>query len=286
MHELTDSDSLALRLRDMLRHRFGDEVSTDDLDRSSLAELLVKANHASQRRYRADRNVDFDLIRLLCAVALCSPTKSDLQQRDIIILENREQRQRITALLGEPWIDAAPSFLVFCGNNRRQRQLHQWHGRRFANDHLDAFFNAAVDAAIALAAFVAAAEAVGLGCCPISAIRDYAEDVSAVLELPAHVFPLAGLTLGWPVEQAQVSLRLPLAVTVHRDRFDEASLRKGVVEYDRRRAEVQPYRRQRDQEEDGISDDYGWSKDKVLQYATPLRADFGAFVRSKGFDLS
>jgi len=30
---------------------------------------------------------------------------------------------------------------------------------------------------------------------------------------------------------------------------------------------------------------YGWSEDKPRQYAEPLRADFGAFVRVKGFRL-
>ena len=30
---------------------------------------------------------------------------------------------------------------------------------------------------------------------------------------------------------------------------------------------------------------YGWSEDKARQYAEPLRADFGAFVRKKGFNL-
>jgi nitroreductase/FMN reductase [NAD(P)H] len=64
-----------------------------------------------------------------------------------------------------------PNLLLFCGNNRRQRRIHTLRDRHFANDHLDAFFNAAVDAAIALSAFVIAAEAEGLGVCPVSAVR-------------------------------------------------------------------------------------------------------------------
>jgi hypothetical protein len=45
-----------------------------------------------------------------------------------------------------PWIADAPVFLVFCGNNRRIRQIGEWRGKPFANDHLDHFMNAAVDA--------------------------------------------------------------------------------------------------------------------------------------------
>ena len=67
-------------------------------------------------------------------------------------------------------------------------------GKPFPNDHLDLFFNATVDAAIVLATFVRAAEAVGLGCCPISVIRDHAPTISDMLALPDKVIPVAGMT--------------------------------------------------------------------------------------------
>ena len=60
----------------------------------------------------------------------------------------------------------APVFMVWCGDNRRIRRLCEWREHAFANDHLDAFMNAAVDAAIAMQTFIIAAESVGLGCCP------------------------------------------------------------------------------------------------------------------------
>jgi nitroreductase len=231
-----------------------------------------------------------ETIATLCALALCAPTKSDLQQRDIVVIADADLRRRLDALLCEgplaqPWIAEAPHMLVLCANNRRQRLLHAWRGRPFANDHLDAFFNAAVDAGIALAQLVAAAEAAGLGCCPISAIRNHAAAVSALLALPDHVFPVAALALGWPRAAPSMSLRLPLAVTVHTDRYREAGLREAVEAYDARRAAAQPYALQRYAGELGTAARYGWSEDKARQYARPERADFGAFVRAKGFRL-
>ena len=58
----------------------------------------------------------------------------------------------------------------------------------FANDHLDAFLNAAVDAGLVLMNFIRAAEAVGLGCCPISVIRNHIDEVAELLELPILSF--------------------------------------------------------------------------------------------------
>jgi len=247
--------------------------------------LAYLAGRRSCRDY-LDRAVDPALVETLAAAAFCAPTKSDLQQRDLVIVRDPGLRAEIDALFpNDPWIAAAPAFLVFCGNNRRQRQLHEWRGRAFVNDHLDAFFNAAVDAAILLATFVIAAERAGLGCCPISAVRNHAVRVSELLGLPDHVFPVSGLTLGWPAEAGEISLRLPLEVTLHEDRFDESDLQEAVAAYDTRRADAQPYAKQRGVGDYGTTEPYTWSEDKARQYNKPERADFGAFIRAKGFRL-
>lgn len=273
-------------LLDQFAYRFGDPPAFHEPTAGDDT-LAYLAGRRSHRRY-LERSVDPALIETLSAAAFSAPTKSDLQQRDIIIIQDPSLRQDINDLFPEnSWIRKAPAFLVFCGNNRRQRQLHEWRGRIFANDHLDAFFNAAVDAAIVLATFVVGAERMGLGCCPISAVRNHAQRISDILNLPDHVFPVVGMTLGWPADVGEVSLRLPLDVTLHKDRFEEQDLQRHVEAYDVRRANLQPYANQRfaEEEEYGIATPYTWSEDKARQYSKPERADFGAFVRSKGFNL-
>ena len=272
----------AKSLLDILAERYPDASDLREVDHPVLRSLAARG---SCRAYLGDE-VDLGLVGTLCAVALASPTKSDLQQRDIVVLASQAQRGRVTSLFpDDPWIAEAPLLLVFCGNNRRQRQLSAWRAKPFANDHLDAFFNASVDAGIALSAFVIAAESVGLGCCPVSAIRNHAAEVSGILALPDHVFPVAGLTLGWPRRAPEVSLRLPLSVTVHRDTFSETDVKAKVEEYDSWREAQQPYAAQRYAEAFGQTERYGWSEDKARQYAKREREDFGAFVRKKGFRL-
>ena len=78
---------------------------------------------------------------------------------------------------------------------------------------------------------------------------------------------------------------LGLDVSIHRDRYDETGLREKVAAYDIRRNETQPYKTQRFVEKFGEDPSYGWSEDKARQYSVPERADFGAFVRAKGFKL-
>lgn len=271
---------------DALKLRFGDNTPhvPEVLAACPYAQML--AARRSHRHFKGD-SIDPALVRSLCALALCAPTKSDMQNRDIIIIEDATQRARLMEIIpGNDWMATAPAFLIFCANNRRQRLLHEWRGRDFPNDHLDAFFNASVDAGIILSAFMLAAESVGLGCCPISAIRNESQQVSDLLSLPDHVFAIAGLALGWPGDDGRLSLRLPLETTVHTDRFSEEGLRENIEAYDKRRAEHQPLSFQRDVEKFGKAKLYGWSEDKARQYSHPQRADFGAFIRAKGFDLS
>jgi nitroreductase/FMN reductase [NAD(P)H] len=208
-------------LQELLDLRFGDIGAVPETlaDNEAIRRL---AGRGVVRRFKPEP-LPAAVLDTLAAVALSSPSKSDLQQRDILIVEDAAIRARINALLkDQDWIPGCPHLLVFLGNNRRQRQVHAWRGHTFANDHLDAFFNATVDAAIALEAFVAAAEAAGLGCCPISVIRNHAEEVSGLLGLPDHVFPVAGLGVDIPATPAFVSARLPLGLTV-RERYTDAT---------------------------------------------------------------
>ena len=271
-------------IQSALSERFGERFEID-AGLAGLEELARMAAHRVQRRYLA-RDVAPGLLRLLCACALSAPSKSDLQQCDILIIREKAKRYAIADLLPEmPWLRDAPVVLVFLANGRRLPQVSQLRGKPFPNDHLDLFFNATVDAAIVLASFLQAAEAVGLGCCPISAIRDHASVISELLALPEKVVPIAGMCIGWPAEAGGITPRLALDVTLHEERFDEGDLSHQIDAYDRRRAALRPYRNQRATERFGVAPFYGWSEDKARQYATPLRADFGAFVRSKGFNL-
>ena len=71
-------------LQDLLAERFGETlVIPEALAASPVARGI--ANHRTIRHYR-DEPVALDLVRALCAVALSAPSKSDLQQADLVEL--------------------------------------------------------------------------------------------------------------------------------------------------------------------------------------------------------
>src|SRR3954447_619972 len=223
----------AQSIRESLNRRFGETLVVDER-LSGLDELARLAGRRVHRRY-TDRPVDPALLRLLCACALSAPSKSDLQQADIVIVNKADQATIAGLIPDQPFIRTAPAFLVFLANGRRLREIARMRGKPFPNDHLDQFFNAAVDAGIVLATFLRAADAVGLGTCPISVIRDHSAKVSEMLKLPQRVIPVAGLTAGWPQDAGHISPRLGLDSTIHDGKFDEGNLGARIDTYDRRR---------------------------------------------------
>jgi hypothetical protein len=133
---------------------------------------------------------------------------------------------------------------------------------------------------------VLAAEAVGLGTCPISVLRNRIAEVAEILELPDKVFPVAGLCLGYPAQPGHISMRLPFDATVHIDRYDDSGLATAVDRYDHRRdARFSIRDRQRERERFGAAEFYGWSEDKARQATSPEGAGFAAWLKAHGFNF-
>src|ERR1700680_1769635 len=175
-----------------LRARFGldIELGNDEVPDDPWLRLVLMRR--TQRRY-ADRPVPESLVRLLLAAAFSASSKSDFQQASVIWLKDRGRRDRLAALFPDmPWIGAAPVFLVFLGDARRLERIGTLRGRQQDNGALEGFFNAAVDAALALQSCILAAETLGLGTCPISVLRNHMREVAEILGLPDKVFPVAG----------------------------------------------------------------------------------------------
>jgi FMN reductase [NAD(P)H] len=268
---------------DELRARFGLDMDLggEVPDEPWLRQVLMRR---TQRRY-SGRAVPDSLVRLLLAAAFSASSKSDFQQASVIWLKDRGRRDRLASLFPEmPWIGTAPVFLVFLGDPRRLDRIGALRGKPQDNGALEGFFNATVDAALALQTCILAAETVGIGTCPISVLRNRIAEVAAILELPDEVFPVAGLCLGYPAQPGFISMRLPLDATVHVDRYDDARLADAVDGYDRRRdARHSIHDRQRAPERFGTAEFYGWSEDKARQAMTPEGLGFAAWLRARGF---
>lgn len=268
----------------LLRARFGIDIPGAEVP-DAVAPLI---DRRVTRRY-TEQDVPDSLLDALLAAAQSAPAKSDLQQYSVVVMRDRARIKQVADWIGTmDWIASAPVFLVWCGDMRRGQRLCALHDMPHANNNLDTFLNTAVDCTLAMAQFIAAADAVGLGTCPISYVRSHIERVSPLLGLPSGVYPVAGLTVGWPVFRRPVSMRLPPAVVVHRERYDDTALQQQIAGYDERRRERDPVAPGSLKNNDIYPprDGVGWSENVARQLSVPERFGFAAYLKTKGFDLA
>ncbi|HEY0183956.1 MAG TPA: nitroreductase family protein [Rhodopila sp.] len=275
----TGADTQAL-----LQARFGIDLPGTEVP-EAIASLI---DRRVTRRY-TEQDVPDSLLDALLAAAQSAPAKSDLQQFSVVVMRDRPRIKQIADWIGTmDWIATAPVFLVWCGDMRRGQRLCAMHDMPHANNNMDTFLNTAVDCALAMAQFMAAADAVGLGTCPISYVRSHIERVSPLLGLPSGVYPVAGLTVGWPVFRRPVSMRLPPAVVVHRERYDDSALEADIAAYDERRTLRDPVAPGSLKNNDVYPprDGVGWSENVARQLSVPERFGFATYLKTKGFDLA
>ena len=95
--------------------RFGPDAADVEFGDDAPSVLGQLAARGSVRKFRSD-SIPYSTLRRLCALALCAPTKSDLQQRDIIIIDAPPLKSQIGAMLsdgplGQKWLADVPSLL-------------------------------------------------------------------------------------------------------------------------------------------------------------------------------
>lgn len=271
---------------ELIGGRYGavfDGAAPDELP-ETVRELLSRR---CIRRY-TDEPVSEDLLNMLLACAQSAPTKSNLQQYAIIVTTDHARRMKLADLNPDTGhMRYCPVFLTFCADMRRAKRLTERHGYEYASNNMDTFLNATVDAALAMQCFITTAEAAGLGCAPISQVRNRMEEFCAALSIPDGVFPVAGLTLGWPAWEGRMNARLPQKAVVHWEAYDDTHLDEVVDAYDALRHEANPITPdgQRHTDKYGVSENCTWSENVARQLSVAERSGFRNFLVDNGFEL-
>ena len=112
-------------ISDPVRARFGADpgVSAEGVDEAGRAGLARLLDRRSCRDY-AGRPVEEGLVRLIVAAGLSAPTKSDLQQADVVWVRDDALRGKVlNGIDGADWIARAPVFLIICASGARFASL-------------------------------------------------------------------------------------------------------------------------------------------------------------------
>lgn len=243
--------------------------------------------HWSVRDYKPDP-VPRDLVETIVAAGQRASTSSNLQTYSVVAVTDPARKARLAELCGDQrQIHQAPVFLAWCADRSRLERICEARGYEQEAGYVEDFLVAAVDAALAMQNAALAAESLGLGMCYIGAIRNHPADVIEVLELPPLVFPISGMTLGWPAVEPFLRPRLPLEAVLHWERYDTRGEPDALDAYDEAMIETGIYRGRQvpvPGQPDEV-EDYGWQEHSARRASQAVRAHLRQVLAEQGFDL-
>ncbi len=242
--------------------------------------------HASVRRYKPDP-LPASIIETIVAAGQRASTSSNLQIYSVIAVTDAAKREKLAALAdNQAFIREAPVFLVWCADLARLDRACQLRGTAQVTEYVDNFLTATVDASLAAQNATLAAESLSLGMCYVGALRNNIREVIELLGLPHLVFPLFGMTLGWPAKEARVKPRLPLNAILHWENYN-VDQDAYLHEYDQTMAATGIYtgRQAPFPGREGVMENYGWLEHSARRAAKAARTDLREVLEKQGFLL-
>ncbi len=190
-------------------------------------------NHRSVRKF-TEQTVDTEVLESVLKSAQAASTSSFLQAYSIVNISKGPAREALTTYCGDqPWVANAPVFLVFLADFNRLHRLCDMAEKPYDGGWTEQTLIGTVDAAIAAQNALVAAESLGLGGVYIGGIRNCPDEVSKLLKLPAEVYPVVGLCLGYPEKLPEIKERMPIEMLVHEEVYHDVD--QAVLEaYDDR----------------------------------------------------
>jgi len=196
--------------------------------------LATILNHRSVRGFLPDALPEGTL-ELLIAAAQSASTSSNLQVWSVVAVRDPERKSRIADLAGkQQFIRDAPLMLIWLADLNRIEQIAA--DRQTTSDatkYTEAFILGVVDATLAAQTAFVAAESIGLGAVYVGAMRNLPEQVAAELKLPANVFAVFGMAVGYPdpAKDTGIKPRLPQDIVLHHEQYDSTLKREAIERY-------------------------------------------------------
>ncbi len=245
------------------------------------------------RRHRSIRDFESrpvapEIIEAIISAAQCSSTSLNLQAWSVVAVTDPDRRSTLAGLCGnQKQVSDAPVFLIWCADLSRLDRVCHLRGYSQVTDYMDNLLSTAMDATIAAQTAALAAESLGLGICFVGCIRNNPQQVIDLLGLPKLVFPVTGMTLGWPAIEPAAKPRLPLNTVLHWEAYDREPDDQALAEYDVTMRETGIYegRQVPAPGRTEPTDDYGWLEHCARRISQPARTDLTDALRAQGFGL-
>lgn len=232
--------------------------------------------HSSVRSY-LDKAIEPELIDKIIECGLASASSSFVQARSIVRVTDQQNRAVMAKIAGgQWWVEKAPEFFILCADMNMVQYCCDKTGQAELEGFTEHFITATVDVSLMAQNMMLAAESLGLGGVFIGGMRNDPEQLSEILELPKHVYPVCGLCLGWPKKTVDTKPRFPVSTVLHQEKYDAKSVPANVDAFD---LTMQDYYVSRASN----AKQTNWSEETVKAVQGKTREHMLPFLKQKGF---
>ncbi|MBM7703823.1 oxygen-insensitive NADPH nitroreductase [Metabacillus iocasae] len=246
---------------------------------NSVIETIL--DHRSIRQYKDEPLTDKQ-IQTLVKSAQAASTSSYIQSYSIIGVKKKNTKEKLAELAGnQPYVAQNGHLFIFCADLHRHDVVAEMEQKDVTTslESTEKFMVALIDASLAAQNAAIAAESMGLGVCYIGGLRNNLEEVSELLHLPKRVVPLFGLTVGYPIDQADKKPRLPMEHVYHEEVYESNHdvYKNQLLQYNK---QISSYYNERT---NGKRKDT-WTGQMAEMLSVPTRMYMKEFVEKKGFN--
>ncbi|MEA2105118.1 MAG: nitroreductase family protein [Bacteroidota bacterium] len=162
----------------------------------------------SCRKY-LDKPIEKTLLLQVLESGRIAPSAKNKQPWHFVVINEKENQEKIKSCYDREWIKSAPTIIVVCGDHRES-----WR-RSDGKIHTD------IDIAIAIDHMTLAAADIGLGTCWVCKFD--VMKCAKILELPEGVEPISLIPIGYPADEMDLNrheqLRKPINEVTHWEKF-------------------------------------------------------------------
>jgi FMN reductase (NADPH) len=172
-----------------------------------------------------------------------------------------------------------PLWLGFCADLTRIEHAMRMHGHELGTNNLETGLVSSIDATLVGMSTYHIADSLGLKGVMIGAVRNKPAEIAAILGLPARVYCVFGMCLGYVDEVPEQKLRMDFNAVVHREQYDADKMPDMVSRYDDALAEH--YRGA-----GRTTNDNSWSNEVDEKFNPQPRAGLRTTLAGMGFDFA
>jgi nitroreductase len=218
--------------------------------------IEIMLNRKSIRKYKPDQPSD----EVLASVVRAGQQAPFASQLCSLLLSRRQEENTFKA----------PLFFIICVDSYKWQRIMAQRNWKMATDDLLLLLLGLQDATLMAENMVIAAESLGMGSCFLGGIPFHSEEIITEYKLPPRVFPMVGLTMGYPAENPPPRPRYPMEFVLFEDQYpqlDEELIKRSMEVMDEGYLAQDYYikdkvkiRLQGDRQETFTYDDYSWTE--------------------------